>query len=96
MSATVELESAGPAAVADGDRGAGVAVPLASVASDGDRNFVWVIDLENMTASKRWIDITPGIGETAVVIDGLEAGETIAGAGAAYLAEGMKVRPWTD
>ncbi len=93
MNATLIVEST--ASDPDAGAGAGVAVPLAAVLSEGDRNFVWVID-SAMTASKRWVTMQAGVGETAVVTDGLEAGETIAGAGANYLAEGMKVRPWTD
>lgn len=93
MSATVEIEL--PAAAAPADAAPAVAVPLAAVGSDGDSNYVWVIDPEQMTASKRAVEIAPGVGETVAVTGGLEPGETIAGAGAAYLAEGMKVRPWT-
>jgi RND family efflux transporter MFP subunit len=95
MNATVVIESS--AVVADGETSsAGVAIPLDAVLSEGDRNYVWVIEPEAMTASKRWVTLEAGIGETAVVTDGLEPGERIAGAGAAYLAEGMKVRPWTE
>lgn len=94
MNATVVVESS---VVADEETaGVGVAVPIAAVMSEGDRSYVWVIEPEGMTASKRWVTLEAGIGETAVVTDGLEPGETIAGAGAAYLAEGMKVRPWTE
>ena len=76
--------------------GMGIAVPLSAIASEGDRNYVWVVDSETMTVSKRWVTLTPAVGETAVATEGLSAGETIAGAGGSYLAEGMKVRPWTD
>ena len=94
MNATVVVESS--AVAAEETAGVGVSVPLAAVMSEGDRSYVWVIEPEAMTAAKRWVTLEAGIGETAVVIDGLEPGETIAGAGAAYLAEGMKVRPWTE
>ena len=93
MNATLILESAGGV---NDTAGAGVAIPLSAVLSEGDRNYVWVIDSEAMTASKRWVTLEPGVGETAIATDGVEAGEIIAGAGAHYLAEGMKVRPWTD
>ena len=92
MSATVEMEV--PAAAAPADAPPAVAVPLAAVGSDGGGSFVWVIDPEEMTASKRAVEIAPAVGETVTVTGGLEPGETIAGAGAAYLAEGMRVRPW--
>lgn len=94
MNATLIVETAG--GDTDDTATAGVAVPLSAVLSEGDRNFVWVIDPDAMTASKRWVTIQAGVGEKAVVTKGLEAGEAIAGAGANYLAEGMKVRPWTD
>ncbi len=95
MSATLITESS----ATEGDEastGAGVAVPLRAVLSEGDRTYVWVIDPETMTASKRWLTLQAGVGENMVATEGVAPGETIAGAGAAYLAEGMKVRPWTD
>lgn len=94
MNATLIVETT--ASDAESESGAGVAVPLSAVLSEGDRSFVWVVDPEAMTASKRWVTIQAGVGETAIVTDGLAVGEIIAGAGASYLAEGMKVRPWTD
>ena len=94
MTATLVVETT--ASDPESEAGVGVAVPLAAVLSEGEQNFVWVIDSEAMTATKRWVTIQAGVGETAIVTDGLVVGETIAGAGASYLAEGMKVRPWTD
>ena len=73
-----------------------VAVPLGAILAESGSQFVWVVDRTNMTVSKRRVTIRDGIGETLVVTDGLSSGETIAGAGASYLAEGMRVRPWTD
>lgn len=89
MNGTVELTSK---PLAPGDNM--VVVPLSSLLSDGEGRFVWIIDQETMLASKRQVTIRDGIGETAVITEGLTVGETIAGAGASYLAEGMKVRPW--
>ncbi|MDJ0840751.1 MAG: efflux RND transporter periplasmic adaptor subunit [Acidobacteriota bacterium] len=90
MNGTVELTSRS----LEGGDGM-VAVPLSSVLSDGESRYVWVIDPETMVTSKRQVTIRDGIGETVVITEGLKAGETIAGAGASYLAEGMKVRPWS-
>lgn len=72
------------------------AVPLASIMSDGTSQFVWVVDSESMMVSRRNISIADGIGENVTVTEGLVAGETIVGAGASYLSEGLQVRPWTD
>ncbi|MCG8462575.1 MAG: efflux RND transporter periplasmic adaptor subunit [Holophagales bacterium] len=95
MNATLIAEANGTRRGEAAD-GVGVSVPLAAVQSEAERNYVWVIDRGSMTASKRFVAIQPGIGETVVVTEGLDAGETIAGAGAAYLAEGMAVREWTE
>lgn len=92
MSATMELvwspKEASP-------QNSYVSVPLAAVMSEGNAQFIWVVNNQTMTVSKRQVTIEEGVGETVIVTDGLKPGETIAGAGATYLAEGMKVRPWT-
>ena len=71
-------------------------VPLAAVMSDGGVQYVWIVDSELMTVSKRSVSIKPGIGETVVITEGLSPGDIIAGAGAAYLSEGLQVRPWIN
>jgi RND family efflux transporter MFP subunit len=93
MNATIILKSSDKQAIA---RGNNVAVPLAAVMSDGRQQFVWVVDNESMSVSKRPVSVQQGIGETLVITEGLTAGESIVAAGAAYLSEGLKVRPWTD
>lgn len=72
-----------------------VSVPLAAVMSEGNQQYLWVVNSDDMTVTKRDITIKEGIGETLVVTQGLIPGEIIVGAGAAYLSEGMKVRPWS-
>jgi multidrug efflux pump subunit AcrA (membrane-fusion protein) len=69
---------------------------LTAILSDGTARYVWIIDQDSMTVSKREVTVADGIGESALVTEGLASGETIATAGASYLAEGMQVRPWTD
>lgn len=71
-----------------------VAVPMAAVTGDGENNYVWVVDKETMTVSRRTVAIEEGVGKTLVVTAGLEVNDSIVGAGAAYLSEGMKVREW--
>lgn len=93
MNATVELVSSPKNESAGSNR---VSVPLTAVMSDGNAQYVWVVNNETMTVSKRSVTIEESIGETIVVTGGLAPGETIAAAGATYLAEGMTVRPWTN
>ncbi len=88
MNATVELR------VESNGQTARVAVPLNAVSSDGDYNYVWAVDKDTMTVSKRTVEIEQGVGETVVVTAGLEVDDMIVGAGAAYLSEGMKIREW--
>ncbi len=81
----------------DGDvRASQIAVPLGSILSEGGETFVWIVDRETMTVSKRAVTLQDGIGDTLVVLSGLEIGETIAGAGASYLFEGMQIRAYEE
>lgn len=92
MSATVELSSARRSETT----AARISVPLSAIASDGDSKYVWVVDQESMTVSRRDVTVADGIGEVAVVTEGLASGDTIVSAGASFLAEGMQVRPWSE
>ncbi|MGH1439064.1 MAG: efflux RND transporter periplasmic adaptor subunit [Cellvibrionaceae bacterium] len=90
MNATLIAESNADAANIN------AAIPLAAILSEGNQQYVWLVDNDLMTVSKRLIEVEPGIGNSLRVSKGLSAGETIAGAGAAYLSEGMKVRSWDE
>lgn len=73
----------------------GVSVPIGAVMADGDERFVWLVDEETMTVSRHPVEISDDqFGEEVGVVAGLEGGEVIAGAGASYLFEGMRVRAW--
>ena len=93
MSATLELSSARRS---DSTTPGRKSVPLAAIASDGTSAYVWVVDQETMTVSRRDITVADGIGEFATVTEGLSAGDTIVTAGASFLTEGMQVRPWSE
>ena len=93
MNATVELSSARRSETTETQR---ISAPLSAIVSDGDSKYVWVVDQDSMTVSRREITVADGIGEYAVVTEGLAAGDTIVTAGASFLAEGMQVRPWTE
>ncbi len=71
-----------------------VNVPVTSITTQGDDLFVWVLNDESMTVTKRKIIVKDGVGETLQVKSGLAKGEVIITAGVSYLSEGMKVRPW--
>lgn len=92
MNATVEIELRATKAVA---APFSVAVPLAAIFSNNEEQYVWLLDSTTMTVSKREVVIEDGIGENIKVTEGLMPGDIIAAAGAAYLSEGMKIRPWS-
>ena len=92
MNAMVEIVSSQDESL---DKKNGVSVPLGAILSDGQSQYVWLVNIETMAVSKRKVTVLPSIGENVVVTEGLSAGDTIAGAGASYLTEGMKVRQWS-
>lgn len=69
-----------------------ISVPLNSIISDGNGQFVWKVDTQTMTVSKHTVQVGTGVGENLVIESGVDDGDTIVGAGAAYLTEGMKIR----
>jgi len=69
-----------------------ISIPLSAVLSDSDGQFVWKVDTQTMTVARQNIQIGAGVGESLAVESGLVAGDTIVGAGASYLNEGMKIR----
>ena len=74
---------------------AGIQVPLTAVLVQGNDKFVWLVQKDSMKVTKRSIKVAQDIGETIQVIEGLEVGDNIIGAGVSYLSEGMTVRPWS-
>ena len=72
----------------------GKQVPVTAILSpdDIDKTYVWIIDEQSNSVSKR--EVTTGkLTDTGIMVtDGLEAGERIATAGVNYLREGMEVR----
>jgi len=72
-----------------------IAIPLTAIATDGDQKYVWVVDSDAMTVSKRNIEAEKDVGTRIGVISGLDAGETIVSAGISALSEGMKVSRWS-
>jgi multidrug efflux pump subunit AcrA (membrane-fusion protein) len=92
MNAVVWLKTSQPL----GSDFSSVSIPLASIASDGEQRFVWVVDSDSMRLSRRDIVLEDGVGQMLNVIAGLEIKEVIAAAGISYLSEGMVVSPWSN
>ena len=68
-------------------------LPVNSVATDETGNrYVWVINPESSTVTKRIVTVGELANDQIQVIDGVEVGEKIVTAGVPYLTEGMKVR----
>jgi RND family efflux transporter MFP subunit len=69
-----------------------IAIPLSAVLSDSNGQYVWKVDIQTMTVARQNIQVGAGVGATLAIDSGLDAGDTIVGAGASYLNEGMKIR----
>ena len=72
----------------------GKQVPVTAILSPDDieKTYVWIIDEQSKTVSKREVTIGKLTDTGIMVTDGLEAGEWIATAGVNYLRDGMAVR----
>lgn len=73
---------------------ASASIPLAAILSEGDGQYVWLVNSDSMQVSKIKVIVAEGVGETVNIVSGLQPGDVIVGAGASYLSEGMKIRPW--
>ncbi len=69
-----------------------ISIPLSAIVSDSDGQFVWKVNTETMTVARQNIQVGAGVGDMLAVDQGLSEGDTIVGAGASYLNEGMKIR----
>lgn len=71
-------------------------VPVASVMGDPTGEaFVWVVN-SSMQVEERPVTIQELVGSSAIVSQGLSAGDRIVSAGASFLADGQEVREITD
>lgn len=71
-----------------------IAIPISSVVtpSDSAGNFVWIVDRETMTVSRRTVVLGSPIAQGLVATDGLSAGDLVVSAGVHSLKEGQKVK----
>lgn len=81
-----------------GESGTTILIPMTSVFSpeSGEQSFVWVIDQDSKTVSRRAVKLG-GLSISGVAVqEGLQAGELIATAGVNFLSEGQQIRPELD
>lgn len=75
-------------------------INIPAIAVMGDENgdeFVYVVNVQSMTVSKRVVTVGRMSGSADILIlDGLEGGETVVVAGLTKLRDGMKVRLWDE
>ena len=69
-------------------------IPMAAVQYDGEMPYVWLVQgqAEVLSVTRRDIVLKDEIGRNLAVLEGLDVGDEIVGAGASYLFEGMKIR----
>ena len=71
-----------------GSRGAAI------LRSESGQAAVWVVDPATYRIEQRAVQLREDGSRTAMVLDGLQAGERIVGAGVAQLRAGIEVRPY--
>ncbi len=82
-------------AVLPGDAPAAqITIPVSAIftPSDGDTDFVWVVDREIMTVSRRAVVLGTPTAQGLVVSEGLSSGDLVVSAGVHSLKEGQKVK----
>lgn len=77
-----------------GDPNTEISVPLTAVFVDGGDEYVWLVDQDAMTVSKKSVVVGSGLGSTVRIVQGLNAGDLIVGSGVSFLHEGMQIRPY--
>ncbi|MDJ0643194.1 MAG: efflux RND transporter periplasmic adaptor subunit, partial [Erythrobacter sp.] len=55
----------------------GVSVPLSAIMSDGDARYVWAVKGRERTLERRNVEVADAVGESMIVTDGLNEGDTI-------------------
>jgi len=83
-------------AVSGRDGESHMTIPRTAVLPRGGTLYVWKVDPDSMTVSQQAIETGPWLEEGIPVTAGLEPGDVIIEAGVSYLAEGMKVRPYSE
>jgi membrane fusion protein, multidrug efflux system len=78
-----------------GDSGKAVVIPVSALRKGPDGDHVWVVTRDAggaLRAHERKVQSGPALGETVIVLSGLEAGEQLAASGSFKLREGVKVQ----
>lgn len=73
------------------ESGGNISVPVSAIVAEAGETFVWIVDKKTMSVTRRKVEVGDTLGDQVTIVSGLSAGETIAGAGAPYLTEGMMV-----
>lgn len=74
------------------DETPGIAIPINAVLAEAGETYVWTVDTETLSVSRRDIEVGAGVDQGVRVTSGLEEGDVIVGAGGAYLTEGAEIR----
>jgi len=73
-----------------------VQVPLGAIDDEGKGPGIWAFDPQASTVAYRLVKVSTFGTETAVVTDGVKAGELLVAAGGHFLHDGEKIRAVTD
>lgn len=80
--------------IGDEDATPQIIAPISAIIAEAGQTYVWLVDTDTMTVSRRDVVVSPGTGETVVIASGVEPEDIIVGAGGHYLHEGATIRPF--
>jgi len=81
-----------------GESSQAVVIPVSALRKGPEGDHVWVVSEDSagaLRAHERKVETGPALGETVIVLGGLETGERIAASGSFKLREGVRVQPPT-
>lgn len=73
-----------------------IQAPLSAILGEAGATYVWLVETDTMTVSRRDVTVKPGAGQMVVIETGLTGGDVIVGAGGHYLTEGAKIRAFNE
>jgi membrane fusion protein, multidrug efflux system len=78
-----------------GESSKAVVIPVSALRKGPDGDHVWLVEADGagvLRAHERKIESGPVLGETVIVLSGVEAGQRLAASGSFKLREGVRVQ----
>ena len=71
-----------------------ISLPVSAIMSQAGETYVWLVEDQDMTVTRRDIQVGAAADDKLVVLSGLQNGDQVVSAGGHYLFEGAEIRPF--